>query len=99
MVFEEGGIIEIIQSCLKMIFKEGGIIEIISTFVYFMKPKRCDRIDFNIKYTFIPFYRTNTCIEVCNGGGLRNNILWVIFVLYRIWGGGHFLVNCLKKCF
>ena len=44
MVFEEGGIIEIIQSCLKMIFKEGGIIEIISTFVYFIKPKRCDRI-------------------------------------------------------
>ena len=44
MVFEEGGIIKIIHSCLKMIFKEGGIIEIISTFVYFIKPKRCDRI-------------------------------------------------------
>ena len=44
MIFEEGGIIEIIPSCFKMIFKEGGIIEIISTFVYFIKPKRCDRI-------------------------------------------------------
>ena len=46
MIFEEGGIIEIIPSCLKMIFTEGGIIEIISTFVYLIKPKRCDRIIF-----------------------------------------------------
>ena len=44
MIFEEGEIIDIIPSCLKMIFKEGGIIKIISTFVYFIKPKRCDRI-------------------------------------------------------
>ena len=26
IIFEEGGVIEIIPSCLKMIFKEGGII-------------------------------------------------------------------------
>jgi len=48
MIFEEGGIIEIIPSCFKMIFKEGGIIEIISTFVYLIKPKRCDRIEINV---------------------------------------------------
>ena len=42
--FEEGGIIKIIPSCLKITFEEGGIIKIISTFVYFIKPKRCDRI-------------------------------------------------------
>ena len=50
MIFEEGGIIEIIHSCFKIIFEEGGIIEIISTyictFVYLIKPKRCDRISF-----------------------------------------------------
>ena len=35
-----------------MIFKEGGIIELISTFVYLIKPKKCDRINYiNITLT------------------------------------------------
>ena len=34
MIFEEGELIEIIPSCLKMIFKEGGIVKIISTYLH-----------------------------------------------------------------
>ena len=56
MIFEGGGIIEIIHSCLKMIFKEGGMIEIMSTFVYFMKPKRCDSNLFLLEIIQVSFH-------------------------------------------